>query len=122
MVFLNFLCIRWWFVVDILLSKTLRDIFLNAILPFLCRQNAIHLEEKENKEKDLRNQIMEDGEVYKRAFHEKRLQNIDTNKLTNREGEKVTRINKCDKTGGWGSIEFGSKPVKSVSKHVFLCV
>ncbi|KAK1412313.1 hypothetical protein QVD17_33461 [Tagetes erecta] len=53
------------------------------------RQNAIRLEEKENKEKELRNQIMEEGEVYKRAFHEKRLQNIDTNKLTNREGEKL---------------------------------
>ncbi|KAK9065336.1 hypothetical protein SSX86_016719 [Deinandra increscens subsp. villosa] len=53
------------------------------------RQNAIRLEEKENKEKDLRNQIMEEGEVYKRAFHEKRLQNVETNKLTNREGEKL---------------------------------
>ncbi|KAL8229637.1 hypothetical protein R6Q57_014537 [Mikania cordata] len=53
------------------------------------RQNAIRLEEKENKEKDSRSQRMEEGEVYKRAFHEKRLQNIDTNKLTNREGEKL---------------------------------
>ncbi|KAI7726134.1 hypothetical protein M8C21_031014 [Ambrosia artemisiifolia] len=53
------------------------------------RLNAIRLEEKENKEKELRTQIMEEGEVYKRAFHEKRLQNTETNKLTNREGEKL---------------------------------
>ncbi|KAM0061576.1 putative clathrin light chain [Helianthus debilis subsp. tardiflorus] len=56
---------------------------------FLCRLNAIRLAEKENKEKELRSQIMEEGEMYKRAFHEKRLQNTETNKLTNREGEKL---------------------------------
>lgn len=53
------------------------------------RINAIRLEEKENKEKELRSQIIEEGEMYKRAFHEKRLQNVETNKLTNREGEKL---------------------------------
>nr|XP_043623793.1 clathrin light chain 1-like [Erigeron canadensis] len=53
------------------------------------RINAIRLEEKENQEKELRNQIIEESEVYKRAFHEKRLQNVETNKLTNREGEKM---------------------------------
>ncbi|MFS8023209.1 putative clathrin light chain [Helianthus anomalus] len=53
------------------------------------RLNAIRLAEKENKEKELRTQIMEEGEMYKRAFHEKRLQNTETNKLTNREGEKL---------------------------------
>ncbi|KAI3732055.1 hypothetical protein L1987_63252 [Smallanthus sonchifolius] len=53
------------------------------------RLNSLRLEEKENKEKELRSQIMEEGEVYKRAFHEKRLQNVETNKLTNREGEKL---------------------------------
>ncbi|PWA37634.1 Clathrin light chain [Artemisia annua] len=53
------------------------------------RINAIRLADKENKEKELQNQIIEEGEMYKRAFHEKRLQNMETNKLTNREGEKM---------------------------------
>ncbi|KVH96971.1 clathrin light chain 1-like [Cynara cardunculus var. scolymus] len=53
------------------------------------RLNAIRLEEKENQEKELRSQIIEEGEVYKRAFHEKRLHNVETNKITNREGEKL---------------------------------
>ncbi|XP_076932060.1 clathrin light chain 1-like [Bidens hawaiensis] len=53
------------------------------------RLNAIRLEDKENKEKELRNQIMEESEMYKRAFHEKRHHNTETNKLTNRQGEKL---------------------------------
>lgn len=53
------------------------------------RVNALRLEEKENKEKELRSQIIQEGEEYIRAFHEKRLKNIETNKLTNREGEKM---------------------------------
>ncbi|KAI3680687.1 hypothetical protein L6452_35460 [Arctium lappa] len=53
------------------------------------RLNAIRLEEKENKEKELRSQIIEEGEEFKRAFHEKRLRSMETNKLTNREGEKL---------------------------------
>ncbi|MFS7933049.1 putative clathrin light chain [Helianthus anomalus] len=53
------------------------------------RLNAIRLEEKEMKEKELRSQIIQEGEEYIKAFHEKRLKNIETNKLTNREGEKM---------------------------------
>ncbi|KAI3716926.1 hypothetical protein L1987_68163 [Smallanthus sonchifolius] len=53
------------------------------------RLNAIRLEEKENKEKELRSQIIQEGEEYIKAFHEKRLKSIETNKLTNREGEKM---------------------------------
>ncbi|KAL8228686.1 hypothetical protein R6Q57_013586 [Mikania cordata] len=53
------------------------------------RLNAIRLEEKEKKEKELRSQIIQEGEEYIRAFHEKRLKNMETNKLTNREGEKM---------------------------------
>ncbi|CAI9266327.1 unnamed protein product [Lactuca saligna] len=53
------------------------------------RLNAIRLEEKENQEKELRAQIIQEGEDYIKAFHEKRLRNIETNKLTNREGEKM---------------------------------
>ncbi|CAH1418978.1 unnamed protein product [Lactuca virosa] len=53
------------------------------------RLNAIRLEEKENQEKELRAQIIQEGEDFIKAFHEKRLRNIETNKLTNREGEKM---------------------------------
>ncbi|KAK1420089.1 hypothetical protein QVD17_21414 [Tagetes erecta] len=53
------------------------------------RLNAIRLEEKEKQEKELRSQIIKEGEEYIQAFHEKRLKNIETNKLTNREGEKM---------------------------------
>ncbi|XP_071714495.1 clathrin light chain 1-like [Rutidosis leptorrhynchoides] len=53
------------------------------------RINALRLEEKEKTEKELRSQIIQEGEEYIKAFHEKRLKSIDTNKLTNREGEKM---------------------------------
>ncbi|CAN1284156.1 Clathrin light chain 1 [Linum perenne] len=52
------------------------------------RQNAIYLDEKEKKEKEMRQQIIEEGEEYIRAFYEKRKLNIETNKTTNREREK----------------------------------
>ncbi|KAG8365475.1 hypothetical protein BUALT_Bualt18G0108600 [Buddleja alternifolia] len=53
------------------------------------RLNAIRLEEKEKKEKEMRNQILEEAEEYKQAFHEKRKLNVETNKTSNREKEKV---------------------------------
>ncbi|TMX02239.1 hypothetical protein EJD97_022245 [Solanum chilense] len=53
------------------------------------RQNAIRLEEKEKTEKEIRSQIIEEGEEYKKAFYEKRNLSIETNKTTNREKEKL---------------------------------
>ncbi|KAK4439907.1 Clathrin light chain 1 [Sesamum alatum] len=53
------------------------------------RQNAIRLEEKEKREKELRIQIIEEAEVYKQAFYEKRKLNLETSKTNNREKEKL---------------------------------
>ncbi|XP_022845678.1 clathrin light chain 2-like [Olea europaea var. sylvestris] len=57
------------------------------------RQNAIRLEEKEKREKELRAQIIQEGEEYKQAFYEKRKLNVETNKTTNREKEKLYLVN-----------------------------
>lgn len=52
-------------------------------------QNALLLEQKEKREKELRIQIIEEAEEFKRAFYEKRKHNVETNKVENREKEKV---------------------------------
>lgn len=54
-----------------------------------CRLNTIRLEEKEKKEKEMRNQIIIEGEEYIKAFYEKTKLNVETNKSSNREKEKV---------------------------------
>ncbi|XP_059627986.1 clathrin light chain 2-like [Cornus florida] len=53
------------------------------------RQNAIRLEEKEKREKELLNQIIEEAEEYKIEFYTKRKVTCETNKATNREKEKL---------------------------------
>lgn len=57
-----------------------------------CSQNAILLEE-ERKEKECWNQIIAEAEQYKQAFYEKGKLNCETNKLQNREREKVINSN-----------------------------
>lgn len=55
----------------------------------LCSQNAILLEEKETREKEMRLKVIEEAEEYKVAFYEKRKLNVETSKVQNREREKV---------------------------------
>lgn len=53
------------------------------------RQNAILLEEKEKKEKELRKQIILEAENFKRAYYEKHKLNVQARKACNREKEKI---------------------------------
>ena len=53
------------------------------------RQNAIQLEEKEKREKEILSQIIEEATEYKVAFHEKRKVTCENNTKNNREKEKV---------------------------------
>ncbi|ESW05908.1 hypothetical protein PHAVU_010G002800 [Phaseolus vulgaris] len=53
------------------------------------RKNAIQLEEKEKKEKEMRSQIIEEAGEYKVEFYRKREVNVENNKASNREREKL---------------------------------
>nr|ADT92201.1 hypothetical protein [Zea mays] len=53
------------------------------------RKNAMELEKKEQKERELRAQIIAEAEEFKKAFFEKRIQNCASNMVNNREREKI---------------------------------
>ncbi|XP_043725817.1 clathrin light chain 2-like [Telopea speciosissima] len=57
------------------------------------RLNAIRLEEKEKREKELLNQIIDEADEYKIEFYRRRKVTIETNKSTNREKEKIFLAN-----------------------------
>lgn len=58
------------------------------------RQNAILLEDKEKREKEVLSQIIKEAEDYKVEFHEKRELACENNKITNREKEKLFLVNR----------------------------
>ena len=55
----------------------------------MFRENAIRLAEKEQREKDLLNQIIDEADEYKLEFYQKRKIACENNKAANREKEKV---------------------------------
>lgn len=57
------------------------------------KENAILLEQKEKREKEILSQIIEEANEYKNAFHEKRKVTCETNKTNNREKEKLFLTN-----------------------------
>ncbi|KAE8735149.1 Clathrin light chain 2 [Hibiscus syriacus] len=53
------------------------------------RENALRLEEKENREKELLSQIIEEADEFKVEFYKKRELTCENNKASNREREKI---------------------------------
>ncbi|KAF7143095.1 hypothetical protein RHSIM_Rhsim05G0212500 [Rhododendron simsii] len=54
----------------------------------MCRLNAIRLEEREKREKELLREIIEQAEEYKTEFYRRRKLACENNKVANREKEK----------------------------------
>lgn len=56
------------------------------------RQNAIRLEEKEKREKELLSEIIVEADEYKVEFHRKRQVTCETNRATNWDKEAVRMV------------------------------
>lgn len=54
-----------------------------------CRQNAIRLEEKEKREKEVLHEILKEAEDYKAEYYSKWKLRCENNRAANREREKV---------------------------------
>ncbi|KAF8396927.1 hypothetical protein HHK36_018562 [Tetracentron sinense] len=72
-----------------------RFVFLYSLFAcsFVSEQNAIRLEEKEKREKELLNEIIDEADEFKIDFYRKRKITCETNKATNREKEKLFMVN-----------------------------
>ncbi|XP_010508924.1 PREDICTED: clathrin light chain 2-like [Camelina sativa] len=81
------------------------------------RQNAIQLEEKEKREKELLNQIIEEAHQYKEEFHKKIEVTCQNNKTANREKEKLYLENQ-EKFYGESSKNYWKAIAELVPKEV----
>ncbi|CAI0415986.1 unnamed protein product [Linum tenue] len=74
---------KWRFNNDLLLAR----FFFRSVV-WVHRENALRLEEKEKKERELLSKIIEEAEDFKVEFHKKREVTCQSNKAINREREK----------------------------------
>ncbi|CAI0415799.1 unnamed protein product [Linum tenue] len=74
---------KWRFNNDLLLAH----FFFRSVV-WVHRENALRLEEKEKKERELLSKIIEEAEDFKVEFHKKREVTCQSNKAINREREK----------------------------------
>lgn len=69
--------------------------YIKSVVVLSLRLNALRLEEKEKKEKEMVKQIIETAEQYKADFYTKRSITIENKKKSNREKEKVICLCSC---------------------------